>query len=59
MSYRQMGVTHIRISDGLGQNPCEECQARDGTVVPIDDWIAESLLHPSCTASGSPALEDE
>lgn len=56
LGYKQDGVEKVEISDGDGD---EECSARDGTIVTIEDWLAEPLLHPNCVATCSPVVEDD
>ena len=38
---------------------CEECQAEDGTIVPLAEADDLNLLHPSCRCSFSAVLDDD
>jgi hypothetical protein len=59
LAYHQNGITHVVISDGQGENGCEECEAVDGEIWTIEEFLAEPTAHPNCTRSASPAEADE
>jgi hypothetical protein len=56
-TYRSMPNVHsIEVSDGQLADSDEDCIARDGLVVPIEDADSIQPLHPNCTLSLSPIV---
>lgn len=55
-SYREADVDYVYIYDG---DYDEECAARDGTIVSIDEYADEPILHPNCVADARPATRSE
>jgi len=55
-SYREADVDYVVIVDGDFD---DECQARNGTIVALEDWEDEPYLHPNCTADARPATQSE
>lgn len=55
-SFHEADVDYVYIYDGDFD---EECAARDGTIVAIEEWEAEPYLHPNCTADARPATQSE
>jgi SPP1 gp7 family putative phage head morphogenesis protein len=55
-SFHEAGVEYVYIYDGDFD---EECAARDGTIVSLDEWEAQPYMHPNCTADARPATQEE
>jgi hypothetical protein len=55
-SFHAAGIDYVYIYDGDFD---EECAARDGTIVPLEEWESTPYMHPNCTADARPATQEE
>lgn len=55
-SYRQGDFDTVDVSDGDGDDECEEA---DGEVWSLDDALANPIAHPNCTRSFAPHVDDD
>ena len=58
-NYAAVGIERVMVAHAGGEALCEECQAWDGKVMSIEDYEAEPILHPNCSAYPVPVLEKE
>lgn len=56
LRYRRAGITEVVVLDGRGSDTDTPCVSRNGRRMPIDEWEAQGLLHPNCTAAASPVI---
>lgn len=56
MAYRQNDIEKVEVSDGDGDEDCEEA---DGQVWTLDEALAEPTAHPNCVRSFAPVVGDE
>ncbi len=59
-NYQNAGIETVVLRDGLLANSCEECIARDGTIITVDEipeWDAEE--HPNGSMDFEPVFPDE
>jgi hypothetical protein len=52
LAFKQNGIEHVEISDGDGDDECEEA---DGQIWTVDEYLAEVIAHPNCVRSAAPA----
>jgi hypothetical protein len=55
-AYREADVEYVVVYDG---DYDDECAARDGELMDIDEYFSEPFLHPNCTATARPATQSE
>jgi hypothetical protein len=53
---KEMGVTHVIVHDGMGDNPCPECEAIDGEVWTVAEAMANPIEHPNLIPNGTLVL---
>ena len=52
--WREAGVEELEIIDGGGATSCEQCDARNGDIVPMSEGA--EVLHPDCSLVTIPVL---
>lgn len=53
---RELDIQKVRVYDGDFD---EECSARNGTIISVEEAEANPIMHPNCTSSYSPYTEEE
>ncbi len=48
-NYQAVGIEWIQVAHA-GEPLCDECEAWDGTEMTIEDYMADPILHPNCSA---------
>lgn len=55
-SFKQNGISNVEVSDGDGDDECEEA---DGEIWTLDDALDNPIAHPNCVRSFAPADEGD
>lgn len=56
LTYRQNGIDRVEVSDGDGD---EECEEADGEIWTLEEALADPVAHPNCVRSFAPVVEDD
>jgi hypothetical protein len=55
-NWQALDVTEVEILDDEGPNSCAECEAANGQVWPIGDYLANPTEHPNCVRGAIPVI---
>jgi hypothetical protein len=55
-NWQALDVTEVEILDDEGPNSCAECEAANGQVWPIADYLANPTEHPNCVRGAIPVI---